>query len=151
MVTPTPPNVINAKTAAELALITYRQLDHWARQGWVTPSVQSATGRGKRREYSPDDVLRLAALRHFAKSGWAVTDLGDLMSDIDVSGAAWILSGTTSGLSAVSDNEALHQLIGTEEQFSAYHLEPLRSRLYNNVENRVDETTDTVSPLRRLA
>lgn len=65
MNTPDAAHVISAPEAAALAGITYRQLDHWARQGWVSPSVDRGRGRSARRLYSPDDVVRLAALRHF--------------------------------------------------------------------------------------
>src|SRR5437764_8928732 len=57
-----------AAAAAELANITYRQLDHWARQGWVTPSIDSGQGRAGRRQYAPRDVLHLDLLRHLAMS-----------------------------------------------------------------------------------
>ncbi len=59
---------IVAADAHGLAGISYRQLDHWARQGWVTPSVDAGEGRSGRRRYSADDVVRLDLLRHLAVS-----------------------------------------------------------------------------------
>jgi DNA-binding transcriptional MerR regulator len=59
---------ISAGDAHGLAGISYRQLDHWARQGWVTPSVDQGEGRSGRRLYSLDDVIRLSLLRHLAQS-----------------------------------------------------------------------------------
>src|SRR3954454_21358230 len=59
---------ISALDAHTAAGITYRQLDHWARQGWVTPSIDPGKGRSGRREYSVDDVVRLDLLRHLAQS-----------------------------------------------------------------------------------
>src|SRR4051794_8674809 len=59
---------ISALDAHTLAGITYRQLDHWARQGWVRPSLDPGTGRSGRRQYSSDDVVRLDLLRHLAQS-----------------------------------------------------------------------------------
>lgn len=59
---------IVAGDAHALAGISYRQLDHWARQGWVTPSVDAGEGRSGRRLYSADDVVRLDLLRHLAVS-----------------------------------------------------------------------------------
>ena len=47
------------KRAAEIASITYRQLDYWARTGLVRPSLQRATGSGSRRLYSYRDLLEL--------------------------------------------------------------------------------------------
>ena len=62
------PSGIVAGDAHGLAGISYRQLDHWARQGWVTPSVDAGEGRSGRRRYSADDVVRLDLLRHLAVS-----------------------------------------------------------------------------------
>ena len=53
--------------AAELAGVSYRQLDYWARQGCVSPSVISRSDR--RRRYRAADVVRLAALGHLGRSG----------------------------------------------------------------------------------
>lgn len=52
--------------AAELAGISYRQLDHWARRSWVVPS--GAPDGTSRRSYSAADVVRLAALGHLGRS-----------------------------------------------------------------------------------
>lgn len=43
----------------ELAGITYRQLDHWARVDLVAPSVTPAHGSGTQRRYSLEDVACL--------------------------------------------------------------------------------------------
>src|SRR4051812_29488125 len=59
---------ISALDAHTLARITYRQLDHWARQGWVRPSLDPGTGRSGRRRYTTEDVVRLDLLRHLAQS-----------------------------------------------------------------------------------
>lgn len=121
--------VITATEAANAASITYRQLDHWARQGWVTPSIQPGSGRGGRRLYSAADVLRLAALRHFAKSGWQVNDLGERVSALDLGGAAWLVAGTASAVEVCMDDDRLHEVITHEGRFSVYPLEPLRTHL----------------------
>lgn len=121
--------VITAAEAARAAQITYRQLDHWARQGWVTPSVRTGQGRGSRRLYSSADVLRLAALRHFSKSGWQVSELGGLVNAVDVEDAAWLVAGTQSGVFACLDDNALHEQITSEGQFSVLALGSLRASL----------------------
>jgi hypothetical protein len=59
---------IAATDAHMAARITYRQLDHWARQGWVLPSVDPGRGRSSRRLYTAGDVVRLDLLRHLAVS-----------------------------------------------------------------------------------
>lgn len=115
--------------AAEAAQITYRQLDHWVRRGWVQPSVQPGSGRGGRRLYSVDDVLRLAALCHFARSGWQVSALGEQVSAADLKGAAWLVVSAGPDVMTCADDETLHELITNECTFSVYPLEPLRERL----------------------
>ncbi len=148
MVTPNGSHVISAAEAAELALITYRQLDHWARKEWVTPSVQSASGRGGRRLYSVDDVLRLAALRHFAKSGWQVNELGEQLAASELGTARWLVAGTECGLVAVADEGELHHLIVSEQRLSVYDLQPLRDQISKRDQPQPDLST---VPLRRMA
>lgn len=53
--------------AADLAGVSYRQLDYWARQQWILPSRVSQSGV-QRRVYSTADVIRLAALGHLGRS-----------------------------------------------------------------------------------
>lgn len=48
--------------AAELAGITYRQADYWARIGIARPSLGEAAGSGSRRAYSRGDVRLLAVI-----------------------------------------------------------------------------------------
>lgn len=53
--------------AAELSGVSYRQLDYWARQGWLVPSERGTNGVS-RRVYTSNDVVRLAALGHLGRS-----------------------------------------------------------------------------------
>ena len=69
--------------AAKLAEVTYRQLDYWARQGWVGPSVMPTTA-GRRRLYSVADLVRLAALGHLGRSRLDVATYGRAMSQLAV-------------------------------------------------------------------
>jgi DNA-binding transcriptional MerR regulator len=80
-------HAISGPKAAELANITYRQLDYWARQGWVTPSVEAGVGRPGRRIYAQGDVVKLAALGHFGRSGADVGQLGPAITAVDLSNA----------------------------------------------------------------
>lgn len=75
---------ISALDAHGLAGITYRQLDHWARQGWVTPSVDPGRGRSGRRLYSVGDVIRLALLRHLALSKVNTASAGPACAELEV-------------------------------------------------------------------
>ena len=78
------PDGIVAADAHGLAGISYRQLDHWARQGWVTPSVDQGEGRSGRRRYSADDVVRLDLLRHLAVSKVNPAAAGPLVARCEV-------------------------------------------------------------------
>ena len=57
------------KRAAEIAGITYRQLDYWARTDLVRPSLARATGSGSRRRYSYRDLLELRAVKSLLDAG----------------------------------------------------------------------------------
>ena len=52
--------------AAQLAGISYRQLDYWARRKWIVPSTPCTDDA--RRVYAVADVVRLAALGHLGRS-----------------------------------------------------------------------------------
>ena len=55
--------------AARLSGLTPRQLDHWARQGFLRPSVQEASGYGSCRLYSFADIVRLRVAARLRGSG----------------------------------------------------------------------------------
>ena len=54
---------------AALVGISYRQLDHWARQGLVKPSVAQAAGSGSRRRYSYNDLVELKIAKTMRDQG----------------------------------------------------------------------------------
>lgn len=54
---------------AELVGISYRQLDHWSRQGLVRPSVAQASGSGSRRRYSYNDLVELKIAKKMRDQG----------------------------------------------------------------------------------
>lgn len=53
---------LSSRQACEVAGITYRQVDWWARTGIVLPSLVDAAGSGSRRRYSVEDVRLLAVV-----------------------------------------------------------------------------------------
>jgi DNA-binding transcriptional MerR regulator len=53
--------------AAELADVTFRQIDYWARHRIVTPTIE-ADGSGSRRRWSDGDVRALAAVGRAARA-----------------------------------------------------------------------------------
>jgi DNA-binding transcriptional MerR regulator len=57
------------QTACAAAGITYRQLDYWARTGFIEPSVRPARGSGSQRLYSFRDVLVLRVVKSLLETG----------------------------------------------------------------------------------
>lgn len=69
---------------------TKRQLDYWAQQRVVVPSIQQSHGPGSRRLYSLDDLLQLRFIRQLKQHGWstqkirlAIKTLRTVMDDPD--------------------------------------------------------------------
>jgi DNA-binding transcriptional MerR regulator len=55
--------------ACQIAGITYRQLDYWARTDLVVPTVRSAHGSGSQRLYSFKDLLVLKVVKRLLDTG----------------------------------------------------------------------------------
>ena len=61
--------------ACQIAGITYRQLDYWARTGLVAPSIRSAAGSGSQRLYSFKDVLVLRVVKRLLDAGVSLQNI----------------------------------------------------------------------------
>ncbi len=92
----------SSKRTAEIAGITYRQLDYWARRDIVRPSLTRASGSGSRRLYSYRDLLELRVIKTLIDSGIklqqvrkALDYLRDQLGE-DVTTASLVISGTNS-------------------------------------------------------
>ena len=59
----------SATETAGLVGITYRQLDHWAREGLIVPSMTKAQGSGSRRRYTYNDLLELKIVKKMRDAG----------------------------------------------------------------------------------
>ncbi|GAA4615672.1 MerR family transcriptional regulator [Saccharopolyspora hordei] len=55
--------------ACQIAGITYRQLDYWARTKLVGPSIRGAAGSGSQRLYSFKDILVLKVVKRLLDTG----------------------------------------------------------------------------------
>jgi DNA-binding transcriptional MerR regulator len=123
---------IGANDAHELAGITYRQLDHWARQGWVLPSLDRGEGRSGRRLYSRSDVVRLDLLRHLAVSKVNTAQAGPLVSELKLGEAdmlvLWGPMGGKADLVVVSRAAAVSSL-AAGGAWVVYDPKPIRRRL----------------------
>lgn len=88
-----------SKQAQEIAGITYRQLDYWARTGLVQPSVTAAVGSGSRRAYSYGDLLRLRVIKDLLDNGVGLPQIRDVFTNHknilgeDLAGGRLVISG----------------------------------------------------------
>ena len=64
-------NEYRSTEACDVAGVTYRQLDYWARVGIIAPSIQPAAGYGSSRRYSFDDVVALTLVRVLSDHGFS--------------------------------------------------------------------------------
>ncbi len=77
-----------------------RQLDYWARQGIVVPSVQQSHGPGSRRLYAIEDLVQLNFIRQLKRHGWstqkireAIVRLREVMGDPNPLKSAMLFDG----------------------------------------------------------
>jgi len=71
-------NVKSAFTSKEVTKLTgvsYRQLDHWDRIGFITPSVLTASGKGSGRLYSFRDVLNIRVAKQLRDAGASIKNI----------------------------------------------------------------------------
>ena len=61
--------------ACQVAGITYRQLDYWARTGLVRPSIRGAKGSGSQRLYSFKDILVLKIVKGLLDTGISLQNI----------------------------------------------------------------------------
>ncbi|MBB4677585.1 MerR family transcriptional regulator [Crossiella cryophila] len=61
--------------ACQIAGITYRQLDYWARTGLVSPTIRSAHGSGSQRLYSFKDILVLKVVKRLLDTGVSLQNI----------------------------------------------------------------------------
>lgn len=64
-----------ARQACQMAGVTYRQLDYWARTGLIPPSVKQSQGRGSPRLYSFNDLVSLTVVKRLRDSGIPIRNI----------------------------------------------------------------------------
>ena len=57
------------QTVMKAAGITYRQLDYWAREKIVVPTIADASGSGSQRRWSFTDILEIKLIKKLMDSG----------------------------------------------------------------------------------
>ena len=104
---------------SRLTGLSARQLDHWDRLGFLSPSLASAAGYGSRRRYSFADVVRLRLAGKLRAAGFglaAVRRVVETLRRLDpsrpgITGARLLVAGRRV-LWASSDSEMVDLLQG---------------------------------------
>jgi DNA-binding transcriptional MerR regulator len=87
--------------ACQVAGITYRQLDYWARTGLVVPSVRDASGSGTQRLYSFRDIVVLKVVKRLLDAGVSLQNIRKAIDSLrkrgekDLAATTLISDGTT--------------------------------------------------------
>lgn len=87
--------------ACQIAGITYRQLDYWARTKLVNPSIRSAAGSGSQRLYSFKDILVLKVVKRLLDTGVSLQNIRVAVEHLrrrgvhDLAGITLFSDGTT--------------------------------------------------------
>ena len=96
--------------ACQVAGITYRQLDYWARTNLVNPSIRTARGSGSQRLYSFRDVLVLKIVKRLLDTGISLQNIRlavDSLRDLGVN--------EISELTLVSDGTTVYECRSNDE------------------------------------
>lgn len=87
--------------AAQIAGISYRRLDYWARTDLVRPSAVDATGSGSRRRYTYRDLLELKVIKKLLDAGIKLEAIRTVFAymrehvDTDISAAHIVIEGSS--------------------------------------------------------
>ncbi|WP_293773102.1 MerR family transcriptional regulator [uncultured Corynebacterium sp.] len=96
--------------ACQVAGITYRQLDYWARTNLVNPSIRTARGSGSQRLYSFKDVLVLKIVKRLLDTGISLQNIRLAVDSLRDRGVNEI-----SELTLVSDGTTVYECRSNDE------------------------------------
>lgn len=120
---------MSAPEAADVAGVTYRQLDYWSRKGWVVPAHVERVSAGRQvRRYGEADVLRLAALAHLGRSGLDVAFFGPRVGKLDLVEGSLMVVGPETELDVVAASD-LRGHLSQPGRYVVFDPEPLRRNL----------------------
>jgi DNA-binding transcriptional MerR regulator len=128
--------------ACQIAGITYRQLDYWARTGLVVPSIRGAAGSGTQRLYSFKDVLVLKVVKRLLDTGVSLQNIRAAVEHLrrrgvhDLARITLFSDGTTvyectspeevvdllqggQGVFGIAISGAMREIVGSIHQFPA--------------------------------
>lgn len=96
--------------ACQVAGITYRQLDYWARTNLVKPSIRNARGSGSQRLYSFKDVLVLKIVKRLLDTGISLQNIRLAVESLRVRGVNDIAE-----ITLVSDGTTVYECHSNEQ------------------------------------
>lgn len=96
--------------ACQVAGITYRQLDYWARTDLVRPSIRNATGSGSQRLYSFKDILVLKIVKGLLDTGISLQNIRLAVDNLRDRGV-----GEISEITLVSDGTTVYECRSNDE------------------------------------
>ncbi len=96
--------------ACQVAGITYRQLDYWARTKLVQPTIRNAAGSGSQRLYSFRDILVLKIVKGLLDTGISLQNIRKAVERLDNLGVDDI-----AGITLVSDGVSVYECRSPEE------------------------------------
>ena len=96
--------------ACQVAGITYRQLDYWARTKLVQPSIRNAAGSGSQRLYSFRDILVLKIVKGLLDTGISLQNIRKAVEKLENLGV-----DDLAGITLVSDGHTVYECRSSEE------------------------------------
>jgi DNA-binding transcriptional MerR regulator len=96
--------------ACQVAGISYRQLDYWARTGLVVPSVRDAAGSGTQRLYSFRDMVVLKVVKRLLDAGVSLPNIRKAIDTLRRRGEADLAT-----LTLISDGTTVYECRSAEE------------------------------------
>ena len=97
-------------TACKAAGITYRQLDYWARNGLVEPSVRPAGGSGTQRLYGFRDILVLKVVKRLLDTGVSLQQIRGAIAVLRARGIEDL-----GGITLMSDGASVYECTSNDE------------------------------------
>ena len=97
-------------TACNVAGISYRQLDYWARTGLVEPTVREASGSGTQRLYSFRDILVLRVVKNLLDAGVSLANIRTAIATLRDRGVADLAE-----ITLMSDGTTVYECTSTDE------------------------------------
>ncbi|WP_442972058.1 MerR family transcriptional regulator [Rhodococcus sp. P1Y] len=97
-------------SACQIAGITYRQLDYWARTGLVVPSIRGAAGSGSQRLYSFKDMLVLKIVKRLLDTGISLQNIRVAVDHLRERGV-----GDLANITLFSDGTTVYECTSAEE------------------------------------